>query len=354
LKANPKSPARGVVIEAKKDDREGPSATVLVQSGTLHIGDYLLAGEARGRVRAIYDDHGKQLTEVPPGHPGRVLGLDSVPLAGDKFFVVADQTKARELAEIEKNKRKKTQTILPTGGAGSPTADDFLKSIAAGEVNEVPLVVKADTQGSVEALKVELSKLSNDKVKVSLLRVAVGAITETDVLLAESVRSVKSYVIGFHVIADEKAQSRASQSNVEIRTFRIIYEVVDYVRALLTGQLAPEQVEVKLGKADVRQTFQVSKVGTVAGLLVTSGSIVRSSRVRVYRNGVEISPEKGYEIASLKRFKDDVREVKAGFECGLQIGNFNDVKPGDVLEFFKVEERAPAEVGAGAASSGRG
>lgn len=327
LKANPHRPARGTVIEAKLDKGRGPVATVLVQKGTLRVGDYVIAGTTHGRVRAMMDFRGQRVKEATPSTPVEILGLSDVPNAGDAFCVVEDEKLAREIVEkrIEEQRQRKI-------AAPGTTLEDLFKKIQEGEVKELNLIIKADVQGTVEALIQALNKLSTPEVRVNIIHSGVGAITETDVMLASA---SKGLIIGFNVRPDANARKAAEAQKVEIRLYRVIYDVVKEIRAALEGLLEPEYREVVLGRAEVRETFRIPKVGVVAGCYVTEGKIVRSGKVRVVRDGVVI-----YEgaIASLKRFKDDVREVVQGHECGVGLDKFQDIKKGDVFEVYTVEE----------------
>jgi translation initiation factor IF-2 len=327
LKANPHRPARGTVIEAKLDKGRGPVATVLVQKGTLRVGDYVIAGTTHGRVRAMMDFRGQRVKEATPSTPVEILGLSDVPNAGDAFCVVEDEKLAREIVEkrIEEERQRKI-------AAPSTTLEDLFKKIQEGEVKELNLIVKADVQGTVEALIQALNKLSTPEVRVNIIHSGVGAITETDVMLASA---SKGLIIGFNVRPDANARKAAEAQKVEIRLYRVIYDVVKEIRAALEGLLEPEYREVVLGRAEVRETFRIPKVGVVAGCYVTEGKLVRNGKVRVIRDGVVI-----YEgtIASLKRFKDDVREVAQGHECGVGLDKFNDIKREDVLEVYTFEE----------------
>ncbi|SMB95562.1 bacterial translation initiation factor 2 (bIF-2) [Thermanaeromonas toyohensis ToBE] len=328
LKANPDRPARGVVIEAKLDRGRGPVATVLVQKGTLKVGDTLVAGSVYGRVRAMLDDRGNRVQEAPPSTPVEILGLNDVPEAGDIFQVVEDEKLARQVAEerlIEK-RQKELQVAAKT------SLDEIFKQMEAGQLKELKVILKADVQGSVEALRNSLERLSNEEVKVNIIHSGVGAITETDVMLAAASKAI---IIGFQVRPDANARKAAEGTGVEIRLYRVIYEVLDDIKAAMVGLLEPEKREVFLGRAEVRATFKVPKVGTVAGCYVSEGKIVNRALVRLIRDGVVI-----YEgrIASLKRFKDDVREVAQGFECGIGLEKFNDIKEGDIIEAYTIEE----------------
>ncbi len=327
LKANPRRPARGTVIEAQLDKGRGPVATVLIQKGTLEIGDYVLAGTAHGRVRAMMDFKGRRIKKAPPATPVEILGLSEVPNAGDPFYAVHDEKLARQIVE-ERIKQKRQDALTP----GKVTLEDLFKQIQEGKVKELNLIVKADVQGSVEALIQALTKLNTPEVKINLIHSGVGAITETDVMLASASSGL---IIGFNVRPDSNAKKAAESQQVEIRLYRVIYEAVDDIKAALEGLLEPELKEVTLGRAEVRDTFRIPKVGVVAGCYVSEGKVVRNSRARVIRDGIVI-----YEgsISSLKRFKDDVREVAQGYECGIGFDKFQDLKQGDILEVYTIEE----------------
>ncbi|MCL8207988.1 MAG: translation initiation factor IF-2, partial [Actinomycetia bacterium] len=330
LKANPNRPGQGTVIEAQLDRGRGPVATVLVQRGTLRVGDAFVSGHVWGRVRALINDRGERVKEATPSMPVEVLGFTEVPDAGDDFVVLADDKQAREIAEARRQRRraKETEALAPRG----VTLDEFYQRLKDREVKDLNLVVKADVQGSVEALVHSLTKLGNEEVRVRVLHSGVGAISESDVMLAAASSAI---VIGFGVTAEAKARQLAEHERVDLRTYRVIYDVVDDVRQALTGMLAPKYQEVVLGRAEVREVFRIPKVGTVAGCYVTDGKILRSGRVRVLRDGKVVHEG---PIASLKRFKDDVREVTAGFECGVGLDRFNDIKVGDQFEVITEEE----------------
>ncbi|MEO2082457.1 MAG: translation initiation factor IF-2 [Desulfurobacteriaceae bacterium] len=328
LKANPNKPARGVVLEAKLDKKRGPVATLLVQSGTLKVGDALVAGLYAGKVRAMFDDKGKQIKEAGPAMPVEILGLEGVPLAGDKFYVVKDLETARKIAE--KRQELARETALEKEKRVS--LEDLFAQMKAGEVKELNVVLKADAQGSIEAIRKSLEELSTDEVKVNIIHAGVGPITENDVLLAAASNAI---VIGFNVRPDAAARKAAEREKVEIRTYRVIYDIVDEVKKAMQGLLEPEEKEVYLGSAEVRATFKIPRVGTVAGCYVRGGVIRRNANVRLVRDGVVIYEGK---IASLKRFKEDVREVQAGYECGIGLENFNDIKVGDIIECYTIEK----------------
>ncbi|HYT03793.1 MAG TPA: translation initiation factor IF-2 [Gemmatimonadales bacterium] len=331
LKANPDRRAHGAVLEATLDPGKGPVATVLVQNGTLRVGDDFISGQYYGRVRAMYDERGQTVAEAGPSTPVQVLGFEGVPEAGDTFSVMTDAGAARDIAQKRQRLEREAQHRR-TGRV--KTLEDFMAERAAGGVAALRIIIKADQGGPAEALADALGQLSTPEVKVEIVHRGVGSITDGDVLLAKASNAI---IIGFHVRPDSNARASADREKVEIRTYRIIYEAVEDVRSAMEGLLTPEKKEVVLGEAEVRQTFKIAKIGTIAGCFVRSGVIPRTARVRVIRDGVEV-----YEgtIASLKRFKDDVREVREGFECGIGIENFNDVKVGDLIEAYRIEEVA--------------
>ena len=332
LKANPSKNATGTVVEAQLDPGKGPVATVLVQSGTLKVGDDFIVGLYSGRVRALLDERGKQVKQAGPAIPVQVLGLTGVPMAGDEFRVVEDATQAREIAQ--RRERLDREAKSRRTSKSSVTLEDFMASASAGEKRTLRVLIKADQGGPAEALADALAQLSNAEVQVEVIHRGVGAVTESDILLA---RAAGAIIVGFHVRPDNNARNAAEREGVEIKLYKVIYDAVNDVRAALEGMLRPEEREVILGEAEVRQTFKAPKVGVVAGCYVRNGTITRQARVRVVRNGVEV-----YDgtIGSLRRFKDDVREVKEGYECGISVENFNDVKVGDVIECYRTEEVA--------------
>jgi translation initiation factor IF-2 len=331
LKANPDRKAQGTVLEASLDPGKGAIATVIVQNGTLRVGDDFISGQYSGRVRAMYDERGGTETEIGPSTPVQILGFEGVPEAGDSFTAMDDAAAAREIAQ----KRQRLEREAQHRRSGRvKTLEDFMAEAAAGGVATLRIIIKADQGGPAEALADALAQLSTAEVKVEVVHRGVGAITESDVLLA---RASGAIIVGFHVRPDSNARAAADRERVEIRTYRIIYEAVEEVKAAMEGLLAPEKKEVVLGEAEVRQTFKIAKIGTIAGCFVRSGVIPRTARARIIRNGVEV-----YDgtLASLKRFKDDVREVREGFECGIGIENFNDIKVGDLIESYRIEEVA--------------
>jgi translation initiation factor IF-2 len=327
LKANPNRPAEGAVIEAKLDKGRGPVATVLVQRGTLKTGDILVAGSEFGRVRLIIDDRGQNVDAAGPSTPVEVLGLSGVPEAGDEFAVVENEARAREVTEYRARKRREQRQAA----SSRQSLDQLLKSRKDGEKRLLPLVVKADVHGSVEAIQGALAKLGNDEVGVQVLQSGVGAITESDVILAQASGGA---IIGFNVRANAQARERAKRDGVEVRYYNIIYNVVDDMKLALSGMLAPETREKFLGNAEVLEVFTISKVGNVAGCRVTEGVVRRGAHVRLIRDNVVIHEG---ELSTLKRFKDEVREVQNGQECGMGFTGYNDLKKGDVIECFEVE-----------------
>ncbi len=331
LKANPKKPAEGTCLEAKLDPQEGVQATLLVQNGTLRPGDILLCGATYGRVRAMYDDLGRPLEEAGPSVPVRITGLDSVPNADDTFQVVPDLVTAREIAEKREEKLHDASTPR-----NKPLS---LESLAELKVAELKVILKADFRGSVEAIRKELEKLHHEEVRVRVLHTGIGAITESDVQLALT-SPQETLVIGFNVVPDDRALALAEERGIKIREYNIIYKLTDDVRSALEGKLKPREEVIHLGRAVVRQTFKVSRAGTIAGCYITQGTIDRSAKVRVIREGVVIfpPPDRTAGLESLKRFKEDVREVREGFECGLKVAGYDDIKIGDVIEAYRIEQ----------------
>jgi translation initiation factor IF-2 len=330
LKAPVDSPAKGIVIEARLDKGRGPVATVLVQSGTLRRGDVVLAGSSFGRIRAMLDENGGAVSEAGPSIPVEIQGLSDVPGAGEDFMALADERKAREIALFRQGKFRDVKLAKKQAAK----LENLFENMGEGGVRLLPLLIKADVQGSQEALIHALGGLSTEEVKVNVVHAAVGAITESDVNLALASKAV---IIGFNTRADAAARKAAETSGVDVRYYNIIYEAVDEIKAALSGMLAPEKKEAILGLVDVRQVFKISKVGAVAGCYVLEGLVRRNASVRVLRDNVVIHTG---EIDSLKRFKDDVREVKSGFECGMSLKNFNDLKVGDQFEIYEVQEVA--------------
>ena len=325
------TPAVGVCLEAFRDEGRGPIAWVIVRDGTLHVGDVALCGSSFGRVRAIYNDRDESLEEAPPSTPVRVTGLNAVPGAGDHFYVMSGLDEAREAADVRQSRGR--DAALVGRGGGPVTLEDILAGAGAdGGVRELPLIIKADSPGSIEAIRGELEKLDHPEVRVKILHEGVGGVNESDVYLASSAGAI---IVAFHVIAEDRAQTLAERESVEVRRYSIIYELTDHIRMALEGLLRPDKVEVATGRALVLQTFSISRYGTIAGCRLLSGTIERSNRVHVIRDQKIIND---YPIASLKRGKDDVKEVREGFECGIRLEGFNDVKEGDLFEAFRVDE----------------
>ena len=320
--------ARGIVVEARMDKGKGPVATILVKSGTLKRGDAVLIGAVSGRVRAMLDENGKAVIEAGPSIPVEIQGLSEVPIAGEDVLVLADEKKAREIALFRQGKFRAVKLAKQQ----SATLENMLDQMSEGEVRTLALIVKADVQGSCEAIASSLQKLSTDEVKVNIIHSAVGAISESDINLALASKAV---VIGFNTRADATARRLAESSGVDMRYYNIIYEMVDEIKAALSGMLAPEKKENILGMVEIRQVFTISKIGTIAGCYVTEGLIKRNSQVRVLRDNVVIHTG---ELDSLKRFKDDAKEVRSNFECGLSLHKFNDLQVGDQLEAFEIVE----------------
>jgi translation initiation factor IF-2 len=328
LKANPNRAAKGAVIEARLDKGRGPIMTVLVQNGTLKLGDIIIAGTAVGRVRTMINDKGVRITEAGPSVPVEISGMSEVPSAGDTFNAVADERMARELVE----ERKTQQKNAAFGGSKKVSLEDLFSQIQAGEMKTLNIIVKADVQGSAEAVKSSLEKITNDEVRVKVIHSAVGAINESDVMLAATSGAI---IVGFNVRPDNAARDSAARSNVDMRMYRVIYDCINEIEAAMKGMLAPKFEEVIIGHAEVRETYKVSKVGTVTGCYVLDGKIQRGCSVRVLRDNIVVHEG---ELASLRRFKDDVKEVASGYECGMQVEKFNDIKVGDVIECFIMEQ----------------
>ena len=328
LKANPNRAGKGCVLEARLDKNRGPIATLLVQNGTLRQSDLIIAGTAVGRVRVMTNDKGAQVKEAGPSVPVEITGLAEVPSPGDEFSVVSDERMARQLVEQRKQKIKDDANKLNQ----KVTLESLFSKLQEGEMKELNLIVKADVQGSAEAVKASLEKLSNDEVRVRAIHGGVGAINESDVMLANASNAI---IVGFNVRPDAGAVSAAERQEVDIRLYRVIYQAIEEIEAAMKGMLEPEFKEKMLGYAEVRQTFKVSSVGTIAGCYVTQGKIQRNAEIRLVRDGIIIHEGK---IDSLKRFKDDAKEVSENFECGLGIENFNDIKDGDIIECFVMEE----------------
>ena len=328
LKANPNRAAKGAVIEARLDKGRGPIMTVLVQNGTLKLGDIIIAGTAVGRVRTMINDKGMRITEAGPSVPVEISGMSEVPSAGDTFNAVADERMARELVE----ERKTQQKNAAFGSSKKVSLEDLFSQIQAGEMKTLNIIVKADVQGTAEAVKASLEKITNDEVRVKVIHSGVGAINESDVMLAATSGAI---IVGFNVRPDNAARDSAARANVDMRMYRVIYDCINEIEAAMKGMLAPKFEEVVIGHAEVRETYKVSKVGTVTGCYVLDGKIQRGCSVRVLRDNIVIHEG---ELASLRRFKDDVKEVASGYECGMQVEKFNDIKVGDIIECFVMEQ----------------
>jgi translation initiation factor IF-2 len=342
LKANPDARAHGTVLEATLDPGKGPLATILVQRGTLRVGDNFICGKFSGRVRALFDERGRQVKEAGPSIPVQILGFEGVPSAGDSFGVVADAVEARDIAQRRQRLEREAQSRRTQKAT---SLEDLSRQLKEGAVTQLRLIIKADQGGPAEALADALAQLSTSEVRVEVVHRGVGAITETDVNLAKASGAI---IIGFHVRPDSNARAAAERESVDVRTYRIIYEAVEDVRNALEGLLKPEEKEVVLGEAEVLQLFKVSKIGSVAGCIVRSGTIQRTGKVRVVRDGVPVYTG---ILGSLKRFKDDVREVREGLECGMSVENFNDLKVGDRIESFRMEEVKRTLAGSAAGAS---
>ena len=328
LKANPDRAAKGTVIEARLDKGMGPVATMLVQNGTLHAGDTIVAGTTVGRVRSMMDDKGRKVKAAGPSVPVEITGLNDVPVGGDIFNVVSDERLARELVEQRINERKEEQFNSQT----KVTLDNLFEQMKEGDMKELKIIVKADVQGSVEAVRQSLEKLSNDEVRVHIIHGAVGAVSESDVMLANASNAI---IVGFNVRPDPVAEENAKRDGVDMRLYRIIYDCIEEIESAMKGMLAPKYREVALGKAECRETYKISNVGMVIGGHVTTGKITRNAQVRVVRDGIIVADDK---VASLRRFKDDVREVAEGYDCGITLEKFADIKQGDILEAYEMEE----------------
>lgn len=332
LKANPDKPALGTVVEAKLDKGRGPVATVLIQDGTIEVGDSIICGTIYGKVRAMVDDRGNRIEKAGPATPVEILGLNDVAEAGDMLQVVTDDKMARQISEKRSDKRREVELKK----SAKVSLDDLFSQIQEGERKDLNIIAKADVQGSVEALRESLLKLSNDEVRVQVIHGGVGAVTESDVMLASASDAI---IIGFNVRPEPSARKMAEREDVELRLYRVIYEALEDVKAAMTGMLAPEFKEVVLGQAEVRHLFKVSRLGTIAGCHVLEGKITRNADVRVIRDGIVIHEGK---MDTLKRFKDDVREVQTGYDCGILLEKFNDYKEGDIVEAYTMEQVQPA------------
>jgi translation initiation factor IF-2 len=348
LKANPDKLARGTIVEAKLDRGRGPVATVLVQEGTLRVGDAFVCGVFYGKVRAMVDDRGNKVDAAPPSFPVEILGLQGVPQAGDSFVAVADEAKARQVAEYRHSKQRETELVK----SSKVSLEELYDQIKAGDMRELRVVLKADVQGSVEALTEALGRLSSDEVKLRVLHGSVGGITESDILLAAASNAI---VMGFNVRPESKGAALAAKEGVDVRLYTIIYEVVADVRAAMEGLLEPTYREQTLGRVEVRQIFNISGAGTIAGCYVAEGKVQRGSLVRLLRDQIVVHEGK---LSSLKRFKDDVREVAAGYECGLAIEGYQDIKQGDVVEAYEkipvIRRITPSAGGREASHASRG
>ena len=328
LKANPDRAAKGTVIEARLDKGRGPIATILVQNGTLHAGDIVVAGTAVGRVRAMTDENGKKVEAAGPSTPVEIMGLDEVPVSGDIVNAVTDERLARELVEQRKQTAKEEVFSQYT----KVTLDNLFDQMKEGDMKELDIIVKADVQGSVEAVRQSLEKLSNEEVRVRVIHGAVGAISESDVMLADASNAI---IVGFNVRPEPLAAEAAARAKVDMRMYRIIYDCIEEIKTAMKGMLAPKTREVLHGSAEVRQVYKITGVGQVAGCYVTDGKICRGDLIRVVRDGIIIADDK---MSSLKRFKDDQREVAQGYECGLALEKYADLHEGDVLESYIIEE----------------
>jgi translation initiation factor IF-2 len=331
LKANPEKPARGTVIEAKLDKNRGPVATVLIRNGTLKQGSFFICGEHFGKVRAMLNNRGKRMIVATPSMPVEVYGISGVPKAGDEFIVVADEKTAKEVIEHRLAQSKKSEGEK----RGIVSLDDLFQKIRQGEVKELNLVLKADVQGSIEAISDSLGKLVSEEVKLKIIHSSTGAISETDVMLASASEAI---IIGFNVRANPRVTDLAEKEKVDIRYYDVIYNLIQDIKLAMAGLLQPVLKETVIGRATVKEVFHVTKIGTVAGCSVTDGRVERNARARLLRDEVVVFEGK---IASLRRFKDDVKEVQTGYECGITLENYQDIKPGDVFEVFQVEEVRP-------------
>ena len=338
-KANPNRPATGIVVESTLDPGKGPVATVLVQHGTLRTGNNFTCGHLAGRVRAMFDERGVATKEAGPSIPVQVIGFNEVPVAGDTLAVVANAAEAREIAQKRQRLHREAAHRRTSRGV---SLEDLSRQLEAGKVQALKIIIKADQGGPAEALADSFANLSTDEVRVEVIHRGIGAITESDVLFAKASDAI---IVGFHVRPDANARSVIDRERIDVRTYRVIYEAVEDVRLALEGLLAPEQREVVLGDAEVLQVFKISKIGSIAGCIMRNGIIRRNAKIRVMRDGAEVY---NGMLSSLKRFKEDVREVKEGLECGMGVENFNDIKVGDVLEAYTVEEIARTLETAGA------
>jgi translation initiation factor IF-2 len=328
LKANPDRQAKGIVIEARLDKGRGPIATVLVQNGTLNAGDVVVAGTCLGRVRAMTNDKGEKVQTAGPSVPVEIIGLDEVPVGGDIFNVVNNEHLARQLVNQRKNERKEEIFNAQT----KVTLDNLFDQMRQGDMKELKIIVKADVQGSVEAVKQSLEKLTNDEVRVNVIHGAVGAVNESDVMLANASNAI---IVGFNVRPDASAAANAERDGVDMRLYRVIYDCIEEIESAMKGMLAPKTREVELGSAVIRNVIRIKSIGFIAGSYVTKGKIQRGAKVRIVRDGIIVADD---NIASLQRFKDSVKEVAEGYECGIGLEKFNDIKEGDVFEVYTIEE----------------
>jgi len=328
LKANPDRRAKGIVIEARLDKGRGPVASLLVQNGTLNTGDIIVAGTSVGRVRVMQNENGKEVKQAGPSVPVEITGLAETPNAGDVFDAVSDERLARQL--VEQRKQKAKEEIF--NAKQKVTLDNLFQNLSEGDLKELNIIVKADVQGSVEAVRENLVKLSNEEVRVKVIHGGVGAVNESDVMLAQTSGAI---IVGFNVRPDAVAAAAAERDGVDMRMYRVIYDCIEEITAAMKGMLAPKFRENILGTVEVRDTYKISSVGTVAGSYVTNGKVTRACQIRVVRDGIVICEDK---IASLRRFKDDVKEVAQGYECGITLEKFGDIKEGDVFEAFIMEE----------------
>ena len=328
LKANPNRLGKGTVIEARLDRGRGPVATLLVQNGTLRTGDVIIAGTSVGRVRQMRNDRGQIVTEAGPSIPVEITGMTEVPAAGDIFNAVEDERLARELVEQRRAEQKEEQFK----SYQKVTLENLFSQIEQGEVKELPLIVKADVQGTAEAVKQSLEKLSTPEVRVRVIHTGVGGINSSDVMLANASGAI---VVGFNVRPDPNAKAEAEQQDVQLKMYRIIYDAIEEIKSAMKGMLAPKTREVEMGRVEVRQVYKISGVGAVAGCYVLEGKIARSAQIRIVRDNIVVAVD---QIASLKRFKDDAKEVAQGYECGVTLAKFNDIKEGDIYEVFTIEE----------------
>lgn len=328
LKANPNRPAVGTVIESNLDKGRGPVATVIVSNGTLKVGDPVIAGTAYGKIRALVNDKGQRVKKATPSTPVEILGLNEVPMAGDQFVVMPSEKAARTIGEKRRIKQRDEQMKATS----KITLEDLFDKMQEGEVKELDIVLKADVQGSLEAIRQSIEKISNEQVQLRVIHSGVGAVADSDIMLASASNAI---VIGFNVRPTSSAIAMAEREQVDMRTYRIIYELIEDIEKAMKGMLDPEYKEVVIGQAEVRETFKVSGVGTIAGSYVTEGKVTRSSKARLVRNGIVIYDG---EVASIRRFKDDVKEVARGYECGITLANFNDIKEQDIIEAYEMQE----------------